>query len=97
MREDGLTAAARAIKEQTPRVGDEDEDIEEGDETRRLAFVNLDWSRVKARDVLAVARSFAPTGGVVRSATIYVSDFGKKQLEEERERGPALLAASSSS
>jgi len=97
MAEDGLSAAARAIKDLAPSIGDEDEDVEEGDETNRLAFVNLDWAKVKARDVLAVARSFAPPGGRVLRATIYVSDFGQKQLEQERLHGPALLLRAGSS
>lgn len=43
-----------------------DEAIPEGRETRRLAVLDLDWSHVRAVDILAVLRSFLSAGQVSR-------------------------------
>ena len=39
-------------------AGNPDEPIPEGDETARLAVLDLDWEHVSAVDILAVLRSF---------------------------------------
>ena len=39
-------------------AGNPDERIPAGNETRRLALVDLDWDHVRALDILAVLRSF---------------------------------------
>merc|ERR1711893_177214 len=46
--------------------------------TCRLALVNLDWSKVKARDIYIMAKSFVP-GDQILSVKIYQSETGKKQ------------------
>ena len=71
--------------------------IEDGDATRRLACVNLNWdiisvqheyfSHLQAVDLLSVFKSFSQ-GGSVYSVTIYPSEFGKKRLAEEEKYGP---------
>ncbi|EKX54801.1 hypothetical protein GUITHDRAFT_99451 [Guillardia theta CCMP2712] len=65
------------------------ETIQAGEETRRLAVVNLDWKRVKAVDLLVLLRSFAPSNGEVTSVKIYPSEFGKERMEKEKHEGPA--------
>ena len=39
------------------------------DATSRLAVVNCDWEQVRAVDLLAVLRSFVPSGGRLRTLT----------------------------
>jgi hypothetical protein len=39
-------------------AGNPDEDIPEGEESARLAVLDLDWDHVSAVDVLALLRSF---------------------------------------
>lgn len=63
--------------------------------TKRLALVDLDWSQLRAVDILAALRSFAPGAGRVQRVTVYPSDYGLEQMAAEREAGPrAVLRAS---
>jgi len=64
------------------------EQIEPGEETLRLAVVNMDWTRVKAHDLLMLLRSFCPSNGEVHHVSIFQSEFGKQRMEEERHHGP---------
>ena len=76
---------------------DDNVQIEDGEATRRLACVNLNWDTIsvgfgffcdfQAVDLLSVFKSFSQ-GGSVYSVTIYPSEFGKKRLEEEEKYGP---------
>ncbi|KAG2467174.1 ESF1 protein, partial [Polypterus senegalus] len=61
------------------------------DVTRRLALCNIDWERLKAKDLLAVFNSFKPKGGIVYSVKIYPSDFGKERIKKEEQQGPLEL------
>ncbi|CEP16586.1 hypothetical protein [Parasitella parasitica] len=62
--------------------------IEEGDETNRLALVNMDWDKIKAVDILKVLSGFKPDTGTIKSVTIYPSEFGKERLALEETQGP---------
>uniref|UniRef100_A0A671SCR5 ESF1 homolog n=1 Tax=Sinocyclocheilus anshuiensis TaxID=1608454 RepID=A0A671SCR5_9TELE len=59
--------------------------------SRRLAVCNLNWDRLKAKDLLALFNSFKPKGGVVLSVTIYQSEFGKERMSAEQTQGPQEL------
>lgn len=72
------------------------ETIRSGDETRRLAVCNLDWDRVSAADIYLALSSFCSDSGNsqqsgIKSVKIYISDFGRKRLEEEDKLGPEEL------
>ena len=72
------------------------ETIRRGDETRRLAVCNLDWDRVSAADIYLALSSFCSDSGTseqsgIKSVKIYLSDFGRKRLEEEDKLGPEEL------
>ena len=64
------------------------EDVPLGEESTRLALVNMDWEHLKALDILALIQSFVSSTGSVTSVIIYLSDFGKKRLELENQMGP---------
>ncbi|XP_060755080.1 ESF1 homolog [Neoarius graeffei] len=59
----------------------------------RLAVCNMNWDRIKAKDLLALFSSFKPKGGVVLSVTIYPSEFGKERLKVEQTQGPLELTS----
>ncbi|KAI7862903.1 hypothetical protein BDF14DRAFT_1735012 [Spinellus fusiger] len=62
--------------------------ISTGEETRRLAAVNMDWDKIKAVDILKVLTGFKPNTAVIRSVSIYPSEFGKERLAREDIEGP---------
>ncbi|RHY96721.1 hypothetical protein DYB31_002057, partial [Aphanomyces astaci] len=58
----------------------EEEDIPLGDETKRFAIMNCDWSRMRAVDLLALFQSFLPAAGILHSVVVYPSDFGLARM-----------------
>ena len=62
-----------------------------GDETRRLAIMDMDWARVKAVDLFSVLSSFCPSNGAIESVSIYPSAFGKERMEQEQREGPGAF------
>ncbi|CAG8709883.1 11880_t:CDS:2, partial [Funneliformis mosseae] len=68
------------------------EEVPLGDETHRLAVVNLDWDNVKASDLMKVFNGFKSDGSIIRSIKIYPSEFGKERIEKEtREDTNAII------
>ena len=58
------------------RWGELDKDAAETDEiTCRLAVCNMDWDRIKARDIMLVFHSYVPQGGLIKSVKVTVSFF----------------------
>eukprot|EP01116_Phalansterium_solitarium_P019036 TRINITY_DN5207_c0_g1_i1.p1 TRINITY_DN5207_c0_g1~~TRINITY_DN5207_c0_g1_i1.p1 ORF type:complete len:854 (-),score=402.61 TRINITY_DN5207_c0_g1_i1:116-2677(-) len=68
--------------------GQEEEEAPLGDAARRIAVLNCDWDHFRAVDLLAICSSFVPSGGAIRSAAIYLSDFGAERIKEEELQGP---------
>ena len=54
-----------------------------------LAVMQLDWDHIRAVDIVCILNSFT-TPGAVRNVTVYLSDFGKEQLERDRLWGPGI-------
>ncbi|KAG3118905.1 hypothetical protein PI124_g11569 [Phytophthora idaei] len=70
---------------------EEEENIPMGEETKRFAVLNCDWTRIRAVDLFALCQSFAPATGAVQNVTIYPSDFGLQKMKEEEQHGPQGL------
>jgi hypothetical protein len=64
--------------------------IPEGQETRRLAVLHLDWDRISAKDIFAMLHSFLPPSRGLESVTVYPSEFGKERMAAERTSGPVV-------
>ncbi|RBR09257.1 hypothetical protein FVER53590_06794 [Fusarium verticillioides] len=71
------------------RFQDEQNDVEAGEVTNRIAVVNLDWDHVKSTDLMALFNSFLPeTGGKIEKISVYPSEFGKERMQQEEVEGP---------
>ncbi|PHH51208.1 Pre-rRNA-processing protein ESF1 [Ceratocystis fimbriata CBS 114723] len=79
-----------ALKGSMQRLADEQAEVEEGEVTRRVAIVNLDWDYVKAADLMALFTSFLPakSSGKVTRVSVYPSEFGKERMAREELEGP---------
>ncbi|EDV34350.1 uncharacterized protein Dana_GF21010 [Drosophila ananassae] len=72
--------------------GELDNDAESTEEsTHRLAVCNMDWDRIRAKDLMVMLSSFLPPGGTILSVKIYPSQFGKERMAEEEVHGPKEL------
>ncbi|CAL5213819.1 unnamed protein product [Lathyrus oleraceus] len=76
-------------EEDAPEIQEEIAEIEK--ETHRLAVVNMDWRYVKAVDLYVLFSSLAPPNGLIKSVTIYPTEFGLQRMQEEEVRGPVGL------
>ncbi|KAI8580198.1 hypothetical protein K450DRAFT_238631 [Umbelopsis ramanniana AG] len=88
MRGEGVSSSESEDEEDEEEEEEEEEEIPTGDETCRLALVNLDWDKVKALDILKVLNGFKPSGSVIKSVTVYPSEFGKERMAKEEVEGP---------
>ncbi|KAI8974062.1 hypothetical protein BDB01DRAFT_693667, partial [Pilobolus umbonatus] len=75
-------------EEEAEEEADSIQHIPEGEETSRLALVNMDWDKIKAVDILKVLNGFKPDTSVIKRVSIYPSEFGKERLQLEDMQGP---------
>ncbi|CAI4210771.1 unnamed protein product [Parascedosporium putredinis] len=74
------------------RFADEQAQVEEGDVTKRIAIVNLDWDHIKSHDLMALFTSFLPAAGKgrIEKVSVYPSEFGKERMQREELEGPRI-------
>lgn len=71
------------------RLQDEHAEVEEGEVTKRIAVVNLDWDHVNSTDLFALFSSFlGEDPGKVIKVSVYPSEFGKERMQQEEVEGP---------
>lgn len=68
---------------------EEEESIPEGEPTKRIAAVNLDWDHITSKDLFATFSGFVPAGGKIINVSIYPSEYGKMKMQEEETQGPS--------
>ncbi|KAK5657649.1 hypothetical protein OQA88_2721 [Cercophora sp. LCS_1] len=70
------------------RLRKDDQEVETGEVTNRIAIVNIDWDHIKSVDLMALFSSFVPAGGRIEKVSIYPSEFGKERMQREELEGP---------
>lgn len=74
-----------------PSLKEKEEPIElTFEDTPYMAVLNMDWSHVRAVDILAILASFTPPGAV-KCVQVYPSDFGMERIKKEQLFGPVDL------
>lgn len=76
------------FEEEESEIELEDTKPEEGDPTDSFAVVNMDWDNLRAVDLMATFLSFVPANGLIKSVTIFPSEYGKEQMQKEEIEGP---------
>jgi hypothetical protein len=71
--------------------------IPTGEETNRIALVNMDWEHVKAVDIYALLQSFVSGPGAIMNVSVYPSTFGLERMALESSIGPVGLFQKSKS
>nr|XP_040042780.1 ESF1 homolog isoform X2 [Gasterosteus aculeatus aculeatus] len=91
--EDEVEAILRKEEEEIEHDwGELAKDAPRSDEvSARLAVCNVEWDRIKAKDLLALVNSFVPEERAVLSVKVYPSAFGKERLKAEETQGPMEL------
>lgn len=71
------------------RFAEQQADVEEGDVTKRIAVVNMDWDHIKSHDLFALFSSFLTRDdGTLDMVSVYPSEFGKERMQREEVEGP---------
>ena len=65
----------------------EQENVPTGEESSRIAVMNIDWENIHAIDLFVLLNSFCKTGKVLK-VEIYPSEYGIKEQEKENANGP---------
>ncbi|VEU20717.1 DEKNAAC101541 [Brettanomyces naardenensis] len=76
------------VSEEVEEIVQQEEEVPEGEPTRRIAAVNLDWDHVTSKDLFATFSGFVPVGGKILNVSIYPSEYGKMKMQEEEVEGP---------
>ncbi|TEY80912.1 hypothetical protein BOTCAL_0036g00400 [Botryotinia calthae] len=71
-----------------PDMQAEQQAVEMGEISSRIAVVNLDWDNIRSVDLMAVFQSFVKPGGKIHKISIYQSEYGKERMEREELEGP---------
>ncbi|KAF7886383.1 hypothetical protein EAF00_010486 [Botryotinia globosa] len=71
-----------------PDMQAEQQAVEMGEVSSRIAVVNLDWDNIRSVDLMAVFQSFVNPGGKIHKISIYQSEYGKERMEREELEGP---------
>jgi hypothetical protein len=85
------------VVEEQAELAEQGSEVPTGEVTARLAAVNMDWDNIRAMDIMAVANSFVPADGRIRSVVIYPSEFGMERMQREDIEGPPREIFASSS
>lgn len=75
-------------EETFPDMQAEQQGVEMGEVSSRIAVVNLDWDNIRSVDLMAVFQSFVKPGGKIHKISIYQSEYGKERMEREELEGP---------
>ena len=86
--DDPVAAAAARAGLPPPPVTHETVDADAAVETRWLAVTEVEWSKVRALDLLVLLRSFVRPGGAVERVVVYRSDYGERMLAQDERFGP---------
>lgn len=70
------------------RLHRDEQSVETGEVTNRIAIVNIDWDHIKSVDLMALFSSFVPVGGRIEKISVYPSEFGKERMNREELEGP---------
>ena len=71
-----------------PSTKYQDDEIEITHENSKfMAVCNMDWTSVRAVDLLAIVSSFSPPGSV-KYVKVFPSNFGLERMERDRNLGP---------
>lgn len=84
----GLDTDSESESEIESEIELEEGKPDEGDPSDSFAVVNMDWDNLRAVDLMATFLSFVPTGGALKSISIYPSEFGQEQMQKEEIEGP---------
>ena len=72
---------------------EEKEEVELGDSTEKIAFMNCNWDIITATDLYVLIQSFlddnAPGRKLVK-ITVHKSDYGAERMEREEQYGPLI-------
>lgn len=63
--EKGAAGASRDVEQQAPKEEGEEASVEYGEETSRLALVNVDWDHLTAADIFKLFEAFCPADGKI--------------------------------
>lgn len=58
------------------------EAVQLGEATTRIAVQNCDWDHLRAVDLMVLFQSFVPSAGAIQSVTVYPSLFGLERQKE---------------